>query len=73
MARAPLNLAVLIWVAASAAWAEAPDCPPVEPGADLSDEEAAGVAPSVLLILPKGADGAIVTDGLALAEGTRLV
>jgi hypothetical protein len=72
MARAPLILTALIWAVATPAWAEAPDCPPVEPGAELSGEAAAGVLPSVLLILPKGADGAIVTDGLALAEGTRV-
>jgi subtilisin family serine protease len=70
----PLRLAVLLWAAATLARAEAPECPPVEPGADLSSEVAAdGAAPSVLLILPKGADGAISTQGLELAPGARLI
>ncbi|HEY8121053.1 MAG TPA: S8 family serine peptidase [Myxococcota bacterium] len=70
-----LPLAVSLWLAAATlASAETPDCPPVEPGADLSGEPPAeGAAPSVLLILPKGTDGAIATAGLELGAGARLV
>ncbi len=76
MARAQtLTLAAWLWAAsAGLAHAEVPDCPPVEPGAELSGEAAAdGSAPSVLLILPKGADGAISTVGLELGTGARVV
>ena len=69
-----LTIAALLWVAAGIARAEAPDCPPVEPGVDLSGEAAADGAPaSVLVILPKGADGAVSSAGLALGPGARVV
>ena len=75
MARAPsLALAVLLWAAASQAHAEVPECPPVEPGAELSAEASPdGAAASVLLILPKGAEGAISTEGLELGAGAHVV
>jgi hypothetical protein len=69
-----LTIAVLLWVAAGNARAAAPDCPPVEPGIELSGEAAADGAPaSVLVILPKGADGAVSSAGLVLAPGARVV
>jgi len=69
-----LGAAVLLWAAATLARAEVPECPPVEAGADLASEAAAdGTAPSVLLLLPKGPDGAISTQGLELAPGARIV
>ncbi len=77
MARAtPLLLAAALWafVPWAAARAEVPECPPVEPGAELAGEPLpAGETPRVLLILPKGADGSIATDGLELAPGARVV
>lgn len=76
MARAhPLILAAALWaLLPSAARAEAPECPPVEPGVELETEPApADEPPRVLLILPKGADGAISTEGLELAPGARVV
>jgi len=64
----------LLWAGAALARADAPACPPVEPGADLSGEAAPdGATASVLLILPKGADGAISTEGLELAPGARVL
>lgn len=74
MARARwLTLAALLCTAATA-HAEAPACPPVEPGADLSDEPVpSDEAPSVLVILPKRADGSISAEGLELGPGARLV
>jgi subtilisin family serine protease len=68
-----LLLAVLFWSAAPAI-GEVPECPPVEAGADLPNQAPAeGDAPSVLLILPKGADGEIATEGLELAPSARLL
>jgi subtilisin family serine protease len=67
-------LAALLWAASAPLLAEVPECPPVEPGAQLSGEAVpADEAPSILLILPKGADGSISTDGLELGEGARVV
>ena len=70
-----LSLAVLCWAAGAVlARAEVPECPPVEPGADLPGEAVPeGEAPSVLLILPKGVDGAIAAEGLELGPGARVV
>jgi hypothetical protein len=75
MARARLLLlAVPLWALAVTAFAEVPECPPVEPGADLSgDAPADGAPPRILLILPKGADGQVSTEGLALGAGASLV
>lgn len=75
MARArTLTLAVLFWAIAVGALAEEPDCPPVEPGQALPRSvPPAGEVARVLLILPKGADGAISTEGLELSVGVRLV
>jgi subtilisin family serine protease len=64
----------MLWATAPLARAEAPACPPVEAGVDLPTEAPpGGETPRILLILPKGADGAVVTEGLALGAGARIV
>jgi len=66
-------LAALLGLASSAR-AQVPDCPPVEPGIDLPGEPAEdGAAPTVLVVIPKDASGAISTAGLELAPGAQIV
>jgi subtilisin family serine protease len=66
-------LAALLWAASLPALAQAPECPPVEAGIDLSSEAVpSDEAPSILLILPKRADGALSTEGLELGPGARV-
>jgi subtilisin family serine protease len=69
-----LQLAALLCAFSSAAHAEAPECPPVEPGIDLSDAVPADrEPPSILLILPKGPNGEVSTEGLELGSGASVV
>ncbi|HEU4428937.1 MAG TPA: S8 family serine peptidase [Myxococcota bacterium] len=70
-----LLLAALLGAGAPGpAGAQVPDCPPVEPGIDLPGEPAEdGGAPSILVVIPKDATGAVGTAGLELGPGAEIV
>ncbi len=77
MARArTLTITALLWAGAAVSHAQAPeDCPPVEPGTEI-DRGAPTLEsgePTVLVLLPKGADGGIAAGALELAPGARIV
>ncbi len=68
-------MAVLVFAGAIQAWAEPPEeCPPIEAGLHTEGAGALppGESPSVLLVLPKNAEGELSTEGLELGPGARI-